>query len=410
MRSIRIILILAGKQLRVLSRMPGILLVIFVPGIVMYSIFTKIFEGPAARPFKAAVVDLDQTRQSRKLIEALTQSNVKVILTDDEDPNGPPLTVESARRNIRKKGKFRVALVIPEGYGKAPDIRSGDRHQGVQLIYDQTQRIEADAIAGMVQMAAGRRLFSQMAEIGKKVTGSADGEGPSYLIKVDRVGVAPRRAQIASKHIFLAGIVPMFLLFGATGAARGMQEEMESGEIIRLRAAPIGAGHLIGGQTLSVVVTSMLQCYSMYLCAWLVFGVDIWARQFGLRLLALTLVTCFATTSFGMLLGAVCRSTQQLDSIGTVVILAMSAVGGSMVPRWIMPPFMQKMGLFTINGWSYDGFIGLTRDEWLWPARRDGVWEWGIFDECAVLLAIAAACLVIGSILLSRRLHAAPAA
>lgn len=408
MRSIRIVLILAGKQLRVLSRMPGILLVIFVPGIVMYSIFTKIFEGPAARPFKAAVVDLDRTEQSRKLIDALTESNVKVILTEDEIPEGPPLTVESARQGIRKKGKYRVAVVIPKGFGEAPNVTAGSRHMGVQLIYDETQRIEADAIAGMLQMAAGRQMFAPAIELLKQSAPDGGEDVPHYLIKVERVGVSPHRVQIASKHIFLAGIVPMFLLFGATGAARGMHEEMESGEITRLRAAPIGAGHIIGGQTVSVVVTSMLQCYSMYLFAWIVFEVDIWAQQFGLRLLALTLATCIATTSFGMLLGALCRSTQQLDSIGTVVILAMSAIGGSMVPRWIMPPFMQKLGLFTINGWSYDGFIGLTRDEWLWPATRDGVFEWGIFDECAVLLGIATACLVIGSLLLNRRLQAAP--
>ena len=64
-----------------------------------------------------------------------------------------------------------------------------------------------------------------------------------------------------------------------------------------------------------------------------------------------------------------------------------------------MPPFMQKLGLFTINGWSYDGFIALIRAEGL-P---------GILDECGVLAGIAAGCLMVGSVFLSRRLRAAPA-
>jgi ABC-2 type transport system permease protein len=34
----------------------------------------------------------------------------------------------------------------------------------------------------------------------------------------------------------------------------------------------------------------------------------------------------------------------------------MSALGGSMVPRFIMPRFMDTVGLFTFNGWAMDGF------------------------------------------------------
>ena len=414
MRSLRIVLILAAKELRILSRMPGILAVIFVPGIVMYAVFTKIFEGPAGRPFRVAVIDQDGTAESGKLIEALTKSNVSVIRTEDEAEDGPPLTVETARRQIRKRGKYRVALVIPEGYGRAPNIKSGDRHEGVRLIFDESQQMEANAVAGMLQMAAGRRLFeSTLGMLGGDARGSSaknGDDGLRMLIKVEKEGVAIRRKKIAAKHTFMAGIVTMFLLFGATGAARGVIEQIDSGEIARLRVAPISAGHIIGGNAVSVIVTGMMQCYSMFLFAWLVFDVEIWSESFGYRLFVLTLITCMATTSFGMLLGSLCRTTQQLDALGTVAILAMSAIGGSMVPRWVMPPVMQKIGLFTINGWANDGFMALTWGEPLLPGRVDGVFEWGVFDECCVLLAIAAGCFCIASKLMSRRLQSAPAA
>ena len=35
----------------------------------------------------------------------------------------------------------------------------------------------------------------------------------------------------------------------------------------------------------------------------------------------------------------------------------MSALGGSMFPRFLMSPGMQKLGLFTFNGWALDGFV-----------------------------------------------------
>jgi ABC-2 type transport system permease protein len=35
----------------------------------------------------------------------------------------------------------------------------------------------------------------------------------------------------------------------------------------------------------------------------------------------------------------------------------MSALGGSMVPRFVMPKFMETAALFTFNGWALDGFL-----------------------------------------------------
>jgi len=405
MRSLRIILALAGKQLRILSRLPAILLVLFVPGIVMYSIFTLIFAGPAGRPFRVAVIDEDQTPASRDLINALSQGGVVLVRTADESPDGPPLTPELARRQIRGRGKYRVALVIPKGYAEAPNVLAGSRHKGVQLIYDETQPMEAEAVLGMIQMAAGRQFFQTTFEPLMRMWSrpsaasapAGTGDAP-LLLKVEKSGVAITRMQIAARHTFLAGIVPMFLLFTATGAARAILDELRSGEIKRLLAAPIAPAHILLGNMLSSLVMALVQCYGMYLYAWLVFGVSIWSFPMGLFLV--TLATSLAAIGFGLLLGALCRTSQHIDSIGTIVILAMSAVGGSMVPRFVMPPFMQQLGLFTINGWSYDAFIALILNEGL-P---------GIAAECLVLTAIAAVTAGLGSLLLTRRLRRGPEA
>ena len=39
-----------------------------------------------------------------------------------------------------------------------------------------------------------------------------------------------------------------------------------------------------------------------------------------------------------------------------IVILTMSAMGGSMVPRYIMSETMQTMGRITFNAWALDGY------------------------------------------------------
>jgi ABC-2 type transport system permease protein len=97
-------------------------------------------------------------------------------------------------------------------------------------------------------------------------------------------------------------------------------------------------------------------------------------------------------------MASLCSTCEQLDGLGTMVILAMSAVGGSMVPRFVMPAYMQPLGLFTINGWAYDGFVALIRHEGF-----AGIWL-----SCLVLICIASACATTGSIILARRLRRGP--
>ena len=70
----------------------------------------------------------------------------------------------------------------------------------------------------------------------------------------------------------------------------------------------------------------------------------------------MTLVAAAAASGFGLMLGTACRSQGQLQGLSTIVILVMSAVGGSMFPRFMMPEAMQKAGLATFNGWAIDGY------------------------------------------------------
>lgn len=397
MRSLRIICVLAGKHIRVLTRSPATLAVIFLPGIVLYTIFTAIFAGPAGRPFRVGVIDQDASPASQRLLKALAVQNVRIVTTDNEASDGAPLTSESAQEHIRHRGKFRVALVIPKGFGDAPNVLSGVKHEGVTVYFDKQEPIEAEILIGMLQMAAGRDFFERtMGMMGGASSDATTQPDQQLLVKVERHDVTSQRMKIASKHTFLAGIVPMFLLFSSVGAARAVLEALGTGEMRRLLAAPIAPAHVLLGEMGFSLMLALAQCYAMYLYAWLIFGVAIWEITGGLFLL--TLATCLATTGFGVLLGSFCRTSEQLDSIGTTVILAMSAIGGSMVPRWIMPEWMQKLGLLTINGWSYDGFMALIQ----------GGGYAGILPMCIVLFAVAIGGASTGSMVLGRRLRGQP--
>jgi ABC-2 type transport system permease protein len=100
-----------------------------------------------------------------------------------------------------------------------------------------------------------------------------------------------------------------------------------------------------------------------------VFHVDLFGHIPGFVVMGLC--TAVAVAAFGMLLASLCHTRAQLGAVSTLLILIMSSVGGSMFPRYLMPPAMQKAGLLTINAWAIDGFTKVFwRDQpvtALWP-------------------------------------------
>jgi ABC-2 type transport system permease protein len=71
--------------------------------------------------------------------------------------------------------------------------------------------------------------------------------------------------------------------------------------------------------------------------------------------------TGFACSAFGLFLASLARTRAQLGAISTLAVLSLSALGGSMVPRFLMPEGIQKAGLALFNTWAIEGF---TRVFW----------------------------------------------
>ena len=87
------------------------------------------------------------------------------------------------------------------------------------------------------------------------------------------------------------------------------------------------------------------------------------------------------------------RIHAQHGGFSTIIILTMSALGGSMFPRFLMSPGMQKLGLVTFNAWALDGYIKVFwRD-----APLTALWP-----QLAVLTALTAVFLIVARLLARR--------
>jgi ABC-2 type transport system permease protein len=100
-----------------------------------------------------------------------------------------------------------------------------------------------------------------------------------------------------------------------------------------------------------------LQLCVMFTWGAVVFKLDLFHHLPGFFVMAIA--TTFCTSAFGLLLASFCRTRAQLGAISTLVVLTVSALGGSMFPRFLMPEKLQKAGLFLFNSWALDGFTNV---------------------------------------------------
>jgi ABC-2 type transport system permease protein len=204
------------------------------------------------------------------------------------------------------------------------------------------------------------------------------------LIALQQRSVVGENKNNPTISFYAAAIGVMFLLFTASGSAGALLDEAESGTLDRVLSSRITITGLLAGKLLFNTVLAFTQLLVMFLWAWAVFKLDFFSHVPGF--IVMGLCSAVAVASFGLLLASLCHTRAQLGAVSTIVILTMSSIGGSMFPRYLMPPNIQKAGLFTINAWAIDGFTKVFwRDQpisALWP-------------QVSVLLGIAVALFLI---------------
>lgn len=154
--------------------------------------------------------------------------------------------------------------------------------------------------------------------------------------------------------MYAAGIAVMFLLFGATAGGGVLLEERENQTLERLLSSHLTMDQLLLGKWFYITFVGVLQVSVMFAWANLVFSVDLLGHWDGF--LMMTLATSLAVSGFGLFLATLCRSRGQLNGLSTIIVLTMSALGGSMVPRYLMNESLQRAGLLTFNAWAIDGY------------------------------------------------------
>ena len=142
---------------------------------------------------------------------------------------------------------------------------------------------------------------------------------------------------------------------------------------------------LLLGKWAYLTIVGIVQMVFMFSWGAFVFGIDLFNHLEGF--FAMTLVTAGASSSFALLLASLCKSRTQLSWISTIVILSMSALGGSMVPRYLMSESMQRAGMLTFNAWALEGYNKIF---WRDLQLHDIELELGVLTLCGFCFIVGA--------------------
>jgi ABC-2 type transport system permease protein len=376
----------------------------FLLPIMFFSIFALIFgnQHKTTQRIYLPVVDEDRSEYSARLITALAAEPTIIVetRTHDNAPDAPLLTRANAEALI-KGGNYACAVVLPAGLGASIHFATTNATErpAVQVLADVSDPIAPQVVIGTLQKVSFTAMPDTMAQEGLKaferyggpLTPAQRQSSDNWLQELARQssGGAPRPADDvpfglkttvvnvlqpnggsnATVSFYAAGIGVMFLLFSTSGAGGTLLDEEESGTLGRLLGSRAGMRGVLTGKWIFLTLVGIAQLTVMFVWGAVVFGLPLMTHVPGFAIM--TVATAAAAAGFGLLLATASRSRQQLSGISTIVILAMSATGGSMFPRFLMSPTMQKIGLVTFNAWALDGYLKVFWRELplvqLWP-------------------------------------------
>lgn len=360
---------------------------VFLLPIIFFSIFALVFgqqRDPTSR-VRIAVVDEDQTDYSKRLVQGLTEEGaLSVRRHAGKDGTGELLTRESARAMVRN-GDVPVAVILPKGLKGAASFSPAPDRPKVQIMADVSDPIAPQMVQGLLQKVGftaapdvmadqGMAMFEKYGggitpqqrtalddwkqELASPASSSTTKEVadsmalPTELVNVMQDGYNNGNSMVS---FYAAGVGVMFLLFSASGAGGSLLDEEESGTLGRLLGSRAGMNGVLAAKFAFISLLATTQLTVMFVWGALVFGLPLASHLPGF--FVMTVVTAMAAAAFGLVLATVSRSRAQLSGLSTILILTMSALGGSMFPRFLMSETMQKVGLVTFNAWALDGYI-----------------------------------------------------
>ena len=388
-------LALVRRDLRLFLLDKRALTMSFIAPIVIASFFGYLFGGVSdheTAKITVAVIDQDGGPIAKRVAERLAA---------DKSFDVKPAALDAARERVRT-GKTTVAVAFPPGFSDAAAkaFFRGQNQPEVQLLFDPShatelamvrgiltqhvmEAVSAEVFAGpsadkfaddtlrevrsapgmndadrkaLTDLLQSSRNWSRRSQSNPSAGGARAGLSMPYKVKEEAVTARKGAVYNGMAHSF-AGMSVQFILFMGIDAGMLVLMQRRTGMWKRLQAAPISRYTLIGSRAASAAIIAMVIMAVVFGFARLVFGVKV-EGSFG-GFVGICAAFAIMTASFGLLIAVLGKTPEGTRGISILVTLVLVMLGGSWVPAFLFPQWLQKATFAVPTRWAVDGMDGM---------------------------------------------------
>lgn len=431
-------LAIALNDLRLLFRDKGACFFTFFFPVLFAIFFTFVFGGGSGGggKMKVAVLDLDQTKASQRLV-----SDIEA----DDALESTSVAARPAGEQLVQTSKVSALIIIPKGFDEGANGLFTGGKIPLEAVVDPSRSAEAGLLTGKLNELAFRQLSAAftdqsrmkdlLAKSREQLKTFADAGSPreSAFLKFfdgadalsgqldqlnkdaapepapspDKDAKKPRAVfspvdvsitklepdaapgekkspRAASDFSFPQGIA-WGLMGSVVGFAASIAAERRRGTLIRLATSPLSRKQILAGKALACLLTCLLVQAALIAVA-----VAMGSRPASWPLLAMA-IACSSLGFVGLAMGLApfADSEEGASGLARAVPMILAMIGGGTIPLFIMPPIVAKISGISPFSWAIYAVEGA-----LW--RNLSLAQMAL--PCGILLAIGAVCFTIGAL------------
>ena len=385
---IRQIFAVTMKELKVLCRDREALALLFAMPVffilVMSLALQGVFEsGSRDRPIEILLINEDRGGLAEKTILDLKKMDRFTII---DTLDGVPMTLKKAKDLIRQE-KHTLALRFQAQFSAqilsdTKDAKNDD--PVISLIVDPTTNMQfISSLKGAIQGVIARHaLLSRLPQIMRRsLNGIGEPGNPELTIDLNKlspyferifssvsaesldretvpIAIVPLRAFESERRPNSAEQnVPAYTIFGVffivLTLASSFLQEKNDGTFQRILTAPLSKTALVVGKLLPYYLVNLIQIGLMFAVGVLLFDLRLGNLP---ALILVSLALSAAANGLGLLVAAIGRTEAQVNGLSVLLAITLSALGGMMVPAFVMPGFMKTLSQFTPHAWALAGY------------------------------------------------------
>lgn len=350
-------------------------------------------EAASIKKFKVGIVNYDEGELGSVLSQEVFKKGLPELISAKE------MTQEKLEDSLKEQ-EISVGIIIPRDF--SGHIISGGNSE-VRVISIPSASIQSSIVENVVlqftQSAAINVIAMEVAgptSFGKALPAMSQLAEADYAF-VEEAAAEQDQKPVGSFQYYAAGMGVMFLLMTVITGVSAMIDEKEQDVFNRLLVTKLSNQHYLIGKFIGLLFMSSVQFFIIILGTHYLYDVQWGESMTGVIIVGFAFV--FSVSGLGVLLGALVKKEKTFNAAGMLATQIMAALGGSMVPLYIFPDWVNTVVKVLPNALALQTFLELM----------SGAGVWQVLIEAGILIAIGLVSLLIAFVSLfagRRALHA----